>query len=322
MADSSIEWTDAVWNCVVGCSLVSAGCQNCYAARVAHRGMSPQHRGLTRVSSQGPQWTGEVRFVPEKLASPLSWKKGRRVFVNSMSDLFHDRLSNEQIAAVFGVMTACPQHTFQVLTKRPARMHAWFAWLSSWAKDVEGGDGEARICMAQAHQHGADWKRHIPYPTWPLPNVWLGVSAENQATANERVPLLLRTPAAVRFVSAEPLLGPVDFTRIRFSAGGYEDVLGDGEWVGQSDAPPGIDWVIVGGESGQRARPCDVAWLRSIVEQCRDARVACFVKQLGARPEGWNPGKGEGWELDRKGGHPDEWPDDLNVREFPEAPHG
>lgn len=331
---TSIEWTDATWNPIVGCSRVSAGCERCYAERFVHRGMAEQHRGLTRATSRGPVWTGEVRFVSEKLDEPLRWRKPRRVFVNSLSDLFHESVTDETIDRVFAVMALSPAHTFQVLTKRADRMRAY-----ATSRDRRERVEEAAL-RGERLSNRLDPTAFLP---WPLPNVWLGVSCEDQEAADERVPLLLQTPAAVRFVSAEPLLGPIDFERIRWDAApfGHVDVLRRGAW---SDGPRGfvnhsgmngLDWIIVGGESGPGARTCDVGWIRSIVEQTRDAGVACFVKQLGAVPvtananadewpddarlEGFGDGAAAARALlrDRKGGDPAEWPEDLRVREFP-----
>lgn len=352
---TQIQWTNRTWNPIRGCRRVSAGCSNCYAERQAARfsGSGQPYDGLVKLTSRGPVWSGEARFIPEKLTEPLSWRKPQMVFVNSMSDLFHEKLTNEQIAAVFGVMAASPQHTFQVLTKRPERMCEWFDWIRenagpgipwggaecadelgiktewlgveersqavwnarSWAEPAVGW----RLDITAAHKAG-----------WPLPNVWLGVSVEDQATADERIPLLLQTPAAVRWVSAEPLLGEVwldvDWLMPRCEACGrhstrgkcceYEPhCTGGTEYSRQENTL--LDWVVVGGESGPGARPCDVEWVRSIVSQCSEAQVPVFVKQLGANPHAWTPGKGDGWELDRKGGNPEEWPEDLRVREWP-----
>lgn len=314
-AETSIEWTDVTWNPVRGCSLVSAGCTNCYAMKVAHRFSGPgkPYEGLTELGPNGPRWSRKIRLVPEALDEPLAWREPRRVFVNSMSDLFHEDIPEEFIAAVFGVMAARPKHTFQVLTKRPERMRDVVSRLT-----VE----MVRECTLRATgvMLAGGW-------SWPRPNIWLGVSAENQETANERIPLLLQTPAAVRFVSAEPLLGPIDFRREansrRLWLRGPMAALGGSlrdDWL------PPLDWVIVGGESGPGARPCEVAWIASIVEQCRSAGVACFVKQLGAHVIDRNDaGTPQGWQgdpvhirlRDRKGGDPAEWPEALRVREFP-----
>lgn len=308
--NSSIEWTDASWNSVRGCSKVSAGCKNCYAETFSER-----WRGIKgHPFEQG----FDLRLVPKSLPKPFGWKKARRVFVNSMSDLFHEQVPFEYIAAVFGVMASCPQHTFQVLTKRPRRMLEWFAWLA----DQRTTDGLVpfivdvlRVFLCKAIPEGTDgpwssfsrWAK-VPFD-WPLQNVHLGVSAENQETADERIPVLLSSPAAVRFVSAEPLLGPILFP------GG---VLGCKGHLAETFGNPLVNWVIVGGESGPGARPCDLAWIRGIVEQCQAASVPAFVKQLGARPAA--AGVDVHWAFkSRKGGDMAEWPPDLRVREFPEV---
>ncbi len=273
-AGTKIEWTDTTWNPVRGCSLVSDGCRNCYAMKQAHRFSGPgkPYEGLTRLGKHGPTWTGNVRFVPEALKQPLRWRKPRRVFVNSMSDLFHEDLTNEEIAAVFGIMARCPQHTFQVLTKRPERLIEWFIYIRS---PIVREEIEAVPVILNLPE--------FKITTWPLPNVWLGVSVEDQKTADERIPLLLQTPAAVRFVSAEPLLGPISFSA----------------WVSDEPCPacsdelhpcgePKIDWLIVGGESGPGARPMHPEWARSIRDQCQDAGVAFHFKQWGE----WSPNYG------------------------------
>lgn len=308
---TSIEWTDATWNPVRGCSVLSAGCTNCYAMRQAHRFSAPgqPYEGLTRERKRlGPAWTGEVRFVPEKLAEPLRWRKPRRVFVNSMSDLFHEGVSNEQIAAIFGVMAAAPQHTFQVLTKRPERAREWFESLSSAAFDqviCVADDAIRPAYRSPAHLALAHAGRGGRPNAWPLPNVWLGVSVEGQATADERIPHLLDCPAAVRWVSYEPALGPIDDWRV---------------WIDGAEASCAhrLDWIVIGGESGPGARPFDLAWARSTIAQCREAGVRAFFKQAGGRPVL----NDEPLRLhDRKGGDLAELPADLHVREWPDAAH-
>lgn len=318
---TGISWTDATWNPIRGCSRVSEGCRNCYAENVAARFSRPgqPYEGLAvnRLvqSMHGlktePRWTGEVRFVPEQLDQPLRWKRPRRIFVNSMSDLFHEKLTDEQIDQVFAVMALAPQHTFQVLTKRPDRMGDYITnHVASKRSDVWVWNGP----VTEDGKNGANMR-------FPLPNVWLGVSVENQQTADERIPLLLQTPAAVRFVSAEPLLGPVNFDRI--GTWRSEPLSALDEQVGYVERPR-LDWVIVGGESGPGARLCDVAWIHSIVEQCRDAGVACFVKQLGAKPLLGATDSLERIVRDgnphlrsRKGDDPAEWPQDLRVQRSP-----
>jgi protein gp37 len=289
---TGIQWTDATWNPVRGCSRTIArgasqsGCGDgtgggCYAEAMAGRFCGPgqPYEGLVRATPKGPRWTGVVRMVPEHLADPLRWRRPRRVFVNSMSDLFHEALTNEQIAAVFGVMAAAPQHTFQVLTKRAERMRDWFRWASA----QRGRD--ARVLCSQIASElvdGVRWDFALGERSWPLPNVWLGVSVENQAAADERIPLLLETPAAVRFLSCEPLLGPVD---IKFGLGQYIDKHGN--WR-QGE---GVGWVIAGCESGTGARPAKVAWYRTLRDQCAAAGVPFFLKQAA---EGYDDTLGDG----------------------------
>ncbi len=296
---SKIEWTDESWNPVRGCARVSPGCENCYAERQARRQDRPggAYEGLTVMGSKGPKWSGVVRCIPEKLGDPLRWRKPRMVFVNSMSDLFHEDIPNEYIAAVFGVMAACPQHTFQVLTKRPERMLAWFRWV----KSVDNGRGDGHVHPA-THIVTAYGQRAILYEGtglhdatgisdrgWPLPNVWLGVSVEDQQRADERISPLLQCPAAIRWVSAEPLLGPIDFEHLQWQGKHEVDVLRGGAWefggfpgFTQHSDMKTLDWVVPGGESGPGHRSCDLAWLRSIAHQCEAAGVPCFMKQTGA----------------------------------------
>lgn len=248
MGESKIEWTNATWNPVRGCSLVSAGCTNCYAMRQAHRQKNGAYKGLTRLGANGPVWTGDVRVVPEMMDYPLRLRKPHMIFVNSMSDLFHEKLEFGHIFRVFLTMQVCPRHVFQVLTKRPARMQEFIAWMEIW--------GEATALAMGVPE----------YYSWPYPNVWLGVSVENQETADERIPLLMETPAAVRWISAEPLLGLIDLESVPTLEGS-------------------IDWVVVGGESGAGARPMHPDWARSLRDQCVAAGVPYFFKQWGE----WSP---------------------------------
>jgi protein gp37 len=265
---------------------------------MAHRFSGPgmPYEGLARMTSTGPRWTGEVRLVPERLADPLRWRKARRVFVNSMSDLFHEKLSDEEIAAVFGVMAAASKHTFQVLTKRPERMLDWFAWAGSQSSEAGPRYHGAALTCARRAFDVLEWdprlNREDDFRTWPLPNVWLGVSVENQDTADERIPLLLQAPAAVRFVSYEPALGPVDFDIPRCGRRNHEDdwtVADDGTpWCNACDSERsfghwlGVDrlnWIVMGCESGPGARPAEVEWFRSARDQCKAEGVAFFLKQ-------------------------------------------
>jgi len=323
MGDSTnIEWTSATWNPIRGCSRVSAGCMNCYAERQAIRQIKTGYAGLIKRTSHGPAWTGEVRLVPELLDQPLRWKKPRRIFVNSMSDLFHEGVPDDLLDRIFAVMALCPQHTFQILTKRPARMLRYCTSIGEDDTHEPDLDGEAMRDALIEGQAQALYSRLHPREDpsmWlavhqPLSNVWLGVSVENQETADERIPLLLQTPAAVRFVSYEPALGPVDFVSIKYthSPGYFGDAL---QWYHQPHGTtgyPALNWVIVGGESGPGARPCDIAWIRSAVEQCKAAWVPVFCKQMGSV---WAKANG----ADSKGGDPSFWPADLQIREFPHA---
>lgn len=246
--NSKIEWTDATWNPVTGCTKVSPGCDHCYAERVTER-------------FKGPGSFATVALHPDRLGLPLSWRKPRKVFVNSMSDLFHDDVPDEYITKVFAVMAACPEHTFQVLTKRHGRMRSLLSrgtWgTAGFADDVEEAMAEFT---------------HASLDRWPLPNVWLGVSVENQHWANIRIPALLDTPASIRFLSCEPLLGPVELTA-KCNAWGRT-------WLDRIGAP-GIDWVIVGGESGPGARLMQRDWVRSLRDECNAAGVAFHFKQWG-----------------------------------------
>lgn len=340
-SNTAIEWTDRTWNPVRGCSLVSPGCTNCYAMRHAHRfaGRGKPYEGLTRArKSLGPVWTGDIRLVREALDEPLRWRSPARVFVNSMSDLFHENVPDGFITDVWRVMFSAPLHTFQILTKRPERARDWLAkWIDTAEDNYEPKLARGPAAVRAAHTSGrahlfADmiegWGEPPPgaaYPSydwmdgmirWPrvLPNVWLGVSVENRAHGLPRLEVLRELPVRLRFLSVEPLL---------------ED-LGDLDLRG-------IGWVIVGGESGPDARPCDVAWIRRLIAQCREQRVPVFVKQLGAvvraeprdlvgrAVELIERGYESRWELllaDAKGGDMNEWPEDLRVREMPEVDRG
>lgn len=322
---SGIEWTEKTWNPVVGCTPVSEGCRNCYAATMA-RGLeamgkpqyAPRVEGdrtyhVAEVRSGRAVFTGEVRELPERLLEPMKVKKPTLWFVNSMSDLFHERVSFDFVDRVLAVVAMCPQHTFQVLTKRPERMARYFGTGASGLKSVRLGVA-ARDLVGKT-------------PIWPdgglveqaidrfdradgvLPNLWLGTSVEDQETVFARVPWLARTPAIVRFLSCEPLLGPVDICTGRY-----------GESDDGVQSLGGLDWVIVGGESGPNARPCERKWIESIVEQCLGADVPCFVKQLGSDQcldDRVSGGKFFARPKDRKGADPAEWPKALRVRQMP-----
>lgn len=248
MGKSKIEWTDVTWNPVTGCTPVSAGCDNCYAKRNATR-----FRGRAGYPADDPF---RVVMRPDRLEQPLKWKEPRRVFVCSMGDLFHDDVTDEFIIAVFKVMKACPQHTFMLLSKRENRALAWFEWIDE-----------------------------DPIPGWPLPNVWFGFTVENRRQADIRVPVLLQIPAAVRFVSCEPLLEAVNLRVIDYPSkrGLLDGLTGHTEYPEQQPIAelPEIDWVIAGGESGHRARPCRDRWIRMLQQQCNATSTPFFFKQWG-----------------------------------------
>lgn len=334
MGKTSIEWTDETLNPIrarhtetgkVGwhCTKPSGGCKHCYAeAMNKWRGT-----GLPFVPASKEKI--EIFLDRTVLEKPLKWKTRKKIFVCDMTDLFHEDVSDEDINKVFEMMANAQWfhgHQFQVLTKRPERMKRIVeeigAGIAEQKKGKDNGDGTRSYSL---HFH------------FPLNNISLGVSVEDQQTADERIPLLLQTPAAVRWISAEPLLGPVNLKLFlpltEHGRGGPIRAMG------------GLDWVVVGGESGPKARPCDVAWIRSIVQQCRAAGVPCFVKQLGScvcdrndagfegdEPTSWpidtdveDPSNEWDWQgaairvrlRDRKGGDPAEWPEDLRIREFP-----
>ncbi|OCB09262.1 hypothetical protein A5717_26160 [Mycolicibacterium porcinum] len=280
--NTSIEWCDSTWNPVTGCTEVSPGCDHCYAKTFAERWRgTPGHyfeHGF------------DVQLRPDKLDQPLRWTRPRRIFVNSMSDLFHDDVPDEYIAKVWAVMALAPQHTFQVLTKRHARMRSLLNNNAFLTRVCEYGEWFA---LTQKPNRLDD--RIFRRGPWPLPNVWLGVSTESQQWADIRIPALLDAPAAVRFISAEPLLGPIDLIGQggnMVGAGIYSlpdpPEYDGGEPVcqdhGVEQCQQGctfLDWVIVGGESGPGARPMHPDWARSLRDQCTAAGVPFLFKQWG-----------------------------------------
>jgi len=286
---TTIEWTEQTWNPIVGCSIISPGCTNCYAMKMAARieamnaavidysRVAGQYAGTTRKVNGNAVWTGKLAQAPESvLLAPLKRKKPTIYFVNSMGDLFHQDCPDDWIDKVFAVMALCPQHTFQVLTKRAGRMRDYFGKPTAIPNFTSSA--QYRIACGVAMRGGAS--DDMP---WPLPNVWLGVSTERQQEADERIPLLLQTPAAVRFISAEPLLGPVHLTKWLHDSDC--DILEHGVAGVCTCSEPrevSLDWVIVGGESGPGARPMDPAWALSIRDQCMAAEVPFFFKQWGA----------------------------------------
>lgn len=283
---SKIEWTDETWNPVVGCRWASPGCDNCYAASMTRRLESMGHKNYAGLTTK-KRFNGKIRTLPEKLDQPLRWKKPRMVFVNSMSDLFHPDVPFEFVDKVFAVMALCPQHTFQCLTKRPERMAEYLsgpliletreevvadqAIHSSRHYQMHDGRGVVWDCR------GSDYWRYQKCSAkdvenrrafrWPLPNVWLGTSVEDQERADERREHLRNTPAAVRFVSYEPALGPVDWSGWEF-----------------------VDQIISGGESGPGSRPSHPSCHRNTRDFCVEHGIAFFFKQWGE----WAPYTGRG----------------------------
>lgn len=268
---SSIEWTEATWNPLVGCTRVSEGCRNCYAEKMAKRLAAMARADIKKGRNQGKKgyyldvldkngrWNGTINTIEDALAEPLHWKKPRRVFVNSMSDLFHEAVPDEFIHKVFAVMARCQQHTFQVLTKRPERMAEYLTYRNCPSM-VQAAAFGMEMPNPKTRDEIGDWFMAHPLD-WPLPNVWLGTSVEDHRVL-DRIGHLRKCPAAVRWLSLEPLIGP----------------LGDLDLTG-------ISWVVVGGESGAGARPMHPDWARSIRDQCVAAGVPFFFKQWGA----WAP---------------------------------
>lgn len=247
---TGIEWTDSTWNPILGCSRVSAGCRNCYAENIAARfrtnkaGKETVYSGLTQIVNGHPQWTGKI-VETKQILTPLRWRSPRRIFVNSMSDLFHENVTDEQRDRIFAVMALCPQHAFQVLTKRPERILEYFH---------AGRFDQIRIAasfIAGGMQN--EW-------SWPLPNIWLGVSVENQQTADQRRESMRQLAEAGWFtwVSSEPRLGPID-------------------WIGWEF----LRWMVTGGESGKSARPMHPDWPREDLQWCQDHNIPFFFKQWG-----------------------------------------
>lgn len=360
MGETSIEWSQFTVNPIRArpknkpgarsghyCEKVGPGCKNCYSSSLQPRFGMPQFQDAEIDDL-------EVYLDPDVLRQVLRRHAPTKFFWCSMTDMFGRWVPNDWIAACFGVMAATPWHTHQVLTKRAARLPEWFEWLQqdqtnpgSLAALLECAMLAAEVLYQEDAddlypEFSAEQKRRdafmdsivggamttsdkvvTPVP-WPLPNVHLGVSVENQEFANERIPYLRRTPAAVRFVSAEPLLGPVDLFGVDddgqygpgFKLTSVKNQTDYGTGVEYDvDAQADLDWVIVGGESGNRARPCELDWIRSLVTQCKRVEVPVLVKQLGAKP--YDGGQLVQLRGSKKGGDIDEFPQELRVREFP-----
>ncbi|MEW2266913.1 phage Gp37/Gp68 family protein [Streptomyces sp. NPDC047868] len=301
---TTIEWTQQTWNPTTGCDRVSPGCDNCYALTMAKRlkGMGQakyQTDGDPKTSGPGFGIASHAQAVME----PLRWKKPRRVFVNSMSDLFHAGIQAADLHLIFGVMAATPQHTYQILTKRHGRMR-------SLLNDPQF----AHMAFHRAKMYGLP---DTAPRTWPLPNVHLGVSVEDQKHADLRIKALAQTPAAIRFLSCEPLIGAVRLNRSHVHCPTHDFPGG----FCSGPCPDAIlpDWIIIGGESGPGSRPMHTQWATDLIEDARLAGAAPFVKQLGSvwARDTMYAGKTVAAHGDTKGGKPEYWPTGLRVREYP-----
>lgn len=314
--NSSIQWTGNTWPIVTGCEFESEGCANCYALkdswRLSHNPnpkVSDPYKGTVIKAANGKlQWSKLIKCHPDRLNWVLQWKKPSLIFVCNMSDLFHESVPDEFIYQAFAYMAITPHHTYQVLTKRPKRM---MELLQSGKQTIR------RNVVDLGRNLNLPYKVYEPYETccfdWPLQNVWLGVSAENQKAANERIVYLRHTPARIRFLSCEPLLEHIELfdvdgeVAISMSAFYHREMLYPGEV---------IDWVILGGESGANARPCRLEWIRHIAKQCEEIGIPVFIKQLGRLCL-----QDDGQHLfacsHPKGGDVNEFPPDLQIRQFP-----
>ena len=330
MADQTkIEWTNATWNPITGCSVVSAGCTNCYAMRLAGTCLRhhPSRKDLTILRGGNHVWNGEVRFNEYWLDQPLKWSDPRMIFVCAHGDLFHEAVPFEWIDQVFAVMALCPQHTFQVLTKRPMRVLEYFgtketgdgttAQARVWSLLEDPGTFVDEQCALVKYwqQRSVDVATNVNQ--WPLPNVWIGVSIEHQQAAHDRIGPLMMIPAEKRFLSIEPLLEEVDLDDIRpvsefsyqdrdpFPLQGFAVRAAARHYADSENADriymPKLDWVIVGGESGPKHRTFDPDWARLIRDQCKDHNIPFFMKQMGGRT------KKECQDI----------PKDLMIRQFP-----
>lgn len=258
---SKIEWCDETINPIVGCSKVSPACNNCYAEGMARRLQAMGTRGYEDVVDEKGKWTGKLNFIGSELEKPKKWKKPKRIFVGSMTDLFHENVNFEWIDKIIGMVKDNPIHTFIFLTKRAERMNEYFADRSEYLEFMK------------------------------VRNIWLGVTAENQEQANVRIPILLDTPAVKRFVSIEPMLGEIKLTMLGYPEFEYDSLFGGHmsvpkeetheNWEHRSGKNVSLDWVICGGESGKNARPLHPDWVKNLKKQCEDSKVPFFFKQWG-----------------------------------------
>lgn len=327
---TDIAWCDETINVSTGCTRVAPECDNCYAMSFAHRAMRPEHEGLTKIRPKdakrpGVDWNGVVRMHPERLLAPAAIAGRKRIFVNSMSDIFHAALPDDFIAAAHGMAALFPHHTFMFLTKRVAQAEAFHRRMKRFKQP-------AHECVGRLLQQPgvAPTNRDLGRvnTTWPLPNVWLGCSVGSRATV-PWIGELLHVPAALHFVSFEPLLEDVGDLGTLLPTPAEQK--GDKPRFGRAGH---LGWAILGGESGHKhtIRPCDVKWIRRLLEQLQFAKVPTFVKQMGSRAysfgDSWRPFIGryspvdlhppEGYRLaDSAGAEPSEWPQQLRVQEHP-----
>lgn len=289
---TGIEWTDATWNPTRGCTRVSPGCVNCYAETMAAR-FSDEGQPYHTLATRSPaRWTGVVMCLEDKLDVPIRWRRPRKIFVNSMSDLFHEAIPDAFIERVYATMALCPRHTFQILTKRSGRMMEFnnrediakkVYW---WLAETVSGDLYDHAMWDREEMFGEE------HP-WPLPNVWHGVSTEDQKAADEHIPNLLNTKSAIRFLSVEPMIGPVNLNSV------------GRPWLTKEIDHPldtAIDQVICGGETGSNRRDMEESWARDLRDQCKGADVAFFMKQMTG------------------GKRIAPIPEDLDIQEWPPAP--
>jgi protein gp37 len=360
MSETKIEWVhppgfDAgeTWNATLGCSKQSPGCKKCYAIRSVRRmsgnpnaKIAAANAGLVVMTGAGLNWTGKINLIEERLHIPLRKRRPTCWFVNSLSDLFHPEVPDDFIDRVFAVMALCPHHRFIILTKQAQRMFDYFApgtfrdaRIATQAKLTSTSVAPFKLPSSEVFDAGRV-ARGEPWEIckWPLPNIWLGVSAENQKYADERIPLLLKTPATKRIVSYEPALGLIDFDAVPVTAapgffGGALRWHHRGRCHEVDNIPyPVIDQVLIGGESGPDSSPFDIGWARSTRDQCKTAGTAFFMKQMGSHPVAGEHDIKQGgvfagarhvepkYDLclnDKKGGRIEEWPSDLQIREYP-----
>jgi protein gp37 len=294
-----ISYCDETWNVTIGCDQVSSGCASCWAKGMVRRIEAAGHGGVEPTVTCSGAWNGNVQPMPQWLAKPLHWRRPRVVLVQTLGDLFHERVPFDFMAAVFGAMAACPHLTFLLLTKRPERMVEFHDWLEC---QQPTGKSLLECCSRALEYDSEDGLLHRkrcadPDGPWPLPNAWLGVSAENQKELEKRWDSLRNVPAAHYWLSLEPLLGPV--TGLCGGCGCDANAHRAPDGGGCSGLFP--DFVAVGPETGARRRPCDMAWIRSVVRQCQNANVPVHVKAL---------------EVDGRISHdPREWPEDLRVQD-------